>query len=91
MSAIVVSTLKTDSYLGRPLEMFDAVSIDIVMRSDRLSELLSYHHPRAFCGRSAGKEHDSRASVGKGGLRYTKSLVGFLLQPVRSEYSPLAC
>jgi hypothetical protein len=48
--------------------MLDTVSIDIVMRSDRLPELLSNDHPWTFRRWATGKEHDSPTGVREGGL-----------------------
>jgi hypothetical protein len=48
--------------------MLYAVPIDIMVRPDRLPELLPDDHPGTFCGWSTGEQHDSRASVREGGL-----------------------
>ena len=57
------------TYLGGSLEVLDAVSVDIVVRSDRLPQLGRDDHARSVGGRSTGEEHDPSASVGERGLR----------------------
>ena len=45
------------------------ILIDVVVGADGLAEFIAHDHSRAFCARSATKEHDPRASVRIGALR----------------------
>jgi hypothetical protein len=51
--------------LGRALEMFDAVPIDVVMRSNGLTEFRTDHHTWALCSWTTCEEHDPCAGVGE--------------------------
>ena len=56
------------TYLGCLFEMLDAVPVDIVMRSDRFSELGADDHTGSFGSGTTGKEHDTGPGVREGGL-----------------------
>ena len=53
------------AYLGRSLEVLDAVPVDIVVRSNRLPELGRNDKTRAVGGWSSSEEHDTGTSVGE--------------------------
>lgn len=63
------------THLGRTLEVLDAVSVDIVVRSDGLPELWSDDHTGSVRGRSPREQHDPSASVREGGLQYQHKIM----------------
>ena len=55
------------------LVVLDVVSVDVVMRSDGLSQLRTHHHARTFSCRTTSEEHDSASSILEGSLEQTDS------------------
>lgn len=60
-----------ETNLERFLVILDIVSIDVVMRADRLPQLWANNHTRSFSRRATGKEHDPATSVLEGDLQET--------------------
>lgn len=59
------------SHLRSLLEVLDAVPVDIMVRSDRLLELVRDDHTRSFRRRTARKQHDPRSRVRERALQET--------------------
>lgn len=56
-------TSEDDSHLGRTLEVLDAIPLDVVVRPNRLLQLVAHDHSGSFgCG-TASEQHDTSAAV----------------------------
>jgi len=56
------------AYLGGTLEVLDAISVDVVVRSDGFSEFWADNQSRSIGRWSTGEQHDSSTSVWECGL-----------------------
>ena len=63
------------AYLGSTLEMLDAISVDVVVRSDGFSEFWADNQSRSIGRWSTGEQHDSSTSVGESGLYVSNHVV----------------
>lgn len=59
------------SYLKGLLIVFDVVPVDVVVRTNRLSELGADNHARSLRSRPACKQHNTTTSMLKGRLKET--------------------
>lgn len=58
------------TYLGGTLKVFDAVTVNVVVRSDGLSELGTNNHTRAVSGRTTREKHYPGTSAGESSLSF---------------------
>lgn len=56
------------TYLGGTLKVLDAVTVNVVVRSDGLSKLGTNDHTRSISGRTTREKHYPGTSVGEGSL-----------------------
>jgi hypothetical protein len=64
------TALHDSAYFGGALEVFHAIPIDVVMRSDGFLELVADNHTRALSGWPAGKQHNTPAGIWECRLQY---------------------
>jgi hypothetical protein len=62
------------THLGSTLEVLDAVSVNVVVRSDRLPKLRADDKTRSIGRWSTREQHDSSTSVGESGLKHQRGL-----------------
>lgn len=67
-TSIVWGMSGAEAYLGGALEMLDTISVDIVVRSNRLAQFVAYDHSWTLGGWPAGEYHDAAAGIRERGL-----------------------
>ena len=65
-------TTRRKYYLHSFLHVLAVVSLNVVMRSDWMLQLVIYNHAGALCAGTSHEQHDASASVGEGTLTSRK-------------------